>query len=67
MPRTTENLFSRRGPERPLYPIAVLGTDYEIKPAEIVRFGGRTLARNDNGDWHLVEHVDIGGLVETED
>lgn len=64
---TSGNLFSRRGRERALYPVAVLGADDEAMPTEIVRFGGFPFARTDEGGWQLVEHNDLRGVVELDD
>lgn len=64
MPNDT--LFPLRSSERPLWPIPVMAMDYEVKPGEIVKIGGFPIMRTEDG-WQVVEHVDLRGIVETDD
>jgi hypothetical protein len=59
--------ISNRGSERPLYPVASLESGYEIHPLEVVRFGDAFMVLDQVGRWHVVEDVDISGVVDYED
>jgi hypothetical protein len=63
----SRNTDKRQYFDRPLYPVLILGDDSEVRPAEIVRFGGFPFCRTVAGEWHLLDRVDIGGVVETDD
>jgi len=65
MPQQANQLFRPRPSEQPLYPVPLLD-NYEIRPGEIRYFGGFPFARTDDG-LAIVEHVDLCGVIETDD